>query len=234
MNHVLAIVGHESRRDMIQQLIASTNPFFVTVDDGDLGCFQNHRKAWETLAKTATTDWAVVLEDDAVPVPGFLDQLDAALAQAPSPVVSLYIGRGRPRMSQPPMRELVSAGVDTSWLLTDEMLGAVGIAIHTDLITRMLKATIVSPAVWLPIDYAIGEWARQYGVHVAYTWPSLVNHADTQPAIDVHPDGQPRGPIIYTPGTDVPRLQRRVAWRVGTRDRWDSTTTWLELMRGVG
>jgi hypothetical protein len=200
----IAVVGHTSRLAMIETLAAAVEPAFITIDDGTLGCTKNHRCAWEALQRN-DRGWVVVLEDDAVPAAGFRDQLDQALAVAPSPVVSLYLGRSRPRRPQAAIAELVRNGCDACWIVADEGFHAVGIALRGDCIGAMLHAA----PMFLPIDKATGMAARRLRVSVAYTWPSLIDHADTEPAITAHPDGQPREP-------------GRAAWRAGGRDTWDA------------
>jgi GR25 family glycosyltransferase involved in LPS biosynthesis len=83
---VVAIVGHTSRQAMIDELAAAiVEPAAVLIDDGRLGCTANHRRAWETLhRRRSQAEWGVVLEDDAVPVDGFRDQLTIALQAAPA------------------------------------------------------------------------------------------------------------------------------------------------------
>jgi hypothetical protein len=70
----VAIVGHTSRQAMIDRLTLAVEPAVVAIDDGRLGCNANHRCAWEALhGMRSRGEWGVVLEDDAVPVVGFLE-----------------------------------------------------------------------------------------------------------------------------------------------------------------
>lgn len=221
----VAIAGHVDRTGMVMSLVDKVDPQYLHMDDGTKGCFLNHLRAWETLSMSGAY-WGVVLEDDAVPVQCFRDQLNAVLAVAPSPVVSLYLGRTRPRFIQPSIRAFADSGVETCWLTTDHMLHAVGYAVHRNYIASMLRHLRRPPAALLSIDRAIGHWTREgIGGTVSYTWPSLVDHADTGSVIEVHPDGEPRGPVLYLDeGQPWPTIEPRVAWRVGQRAQWDSTT----------
>lgn len=223
----IGIVGHIRRMRMIEQLKATLGPHCVSIDDGTRGVFLSHHRVWSELTFSGA-EWCVVLEDDAVPVPALRQQLQAALDVTPSPVVSLYLGRDRPRFIQPAIRGVVDSGVDTCWLTTQHMLHAVGIAMHRSVIAPMLTHTREVPgAALLPIDRAIGHWVK-YGDDVdtvAYSWPSLVDHANQGSVIDVHPDGEPRGPVLYLDeGQAMPALSNRVAWRVGQRAQWDSSS----------
>jgi len=221
----VAIVGHTKRIDMVDALRSKVDAQYVLMDDGSKGCFRNHLDAWSALSLSGA-NWGVCIEDDAVPVEGFREQLKAVLAVAPSPVVSLYIGTSRPRFIQGRLRATVDSNVDTCWLASEHMLHAVGIAVGRNYIPRMLRHLRKPPAVLLPIDRAIGHWVRSDPTvgYVSYAWPSILDHADQGSVIEVHPDGEPRGPVMYLDeGEAMPVLCPRVAWRFGQRSQWDSS-----------
>jgi hypothetical protein len=209
----IGIVAHESRITQAKQLYDTVSADVLMVDDANLrlGAERNHIRTWQSLcADFPTAQWLCILEDDAEPVPDFLTQLTAALSVAPAPFVSLYLGRGFPRQWQPRYRETVEAATpDTCWATTSGwMMHAVGIAVRTELVPAMLKH--LDQMIGHPVDQSIGQHARNIREKVAYTLPSLVDHADG-PTIHTHQDGQPR-----TPG--------RKAWVVGSRDEWNSKT----------
>lgn len=231
MNYAIGIVAHNDRFDMAYRLSRQTDAQIVCFDSGELGAFGNHLQVWKALSETCTgADWLIVLEDDAQPVDTFHAQLRLALDAAPTPVVSLYLGRSRPADVQRPLRELIHAGLDSPWILAPRMLHAVAIAIRADLVPHMTDTLMQAPYVFAPIDQAIGMWTRAHTAQqqVSYAWPSLVDHADTGSVILQHEDGQPRGPIIPT-DTGIPVLERRVAWKVGTRADWSGPAAWLEV-----
>ncbi|QPX62799.1 glycosyltransferase [Mycobacterium phage Plumbus] len=196
MNHTIGIVAHTKRAEQAHRLMETVGAAYMSIDNGTLGCESNHRKVWQHLTRH-NTDWLVVLEDDAIPCNNFRDQLDAALAVAPSPVVSLYLGRERPREYQ--QRIAKAADTTAHWLTCRRLLHAVGIAIHAALVPNMLNNLPNGK----PIDEAISAWARRQSHTIAYTWPSLVDHAD-EPSLTGR-----RGPATG-----------RVAWRHGGRDWW--------------
>ena len=205
----LGVVAHITRLDHAEALAAQVNANLISVDDGLMGCDANHRRVWEKLAQTGA-DWAVVLEDDAVPVPDFAAQLHDGLTLAPTPVVSLYLGRMRPPWAQDAARvataEADEAGAD--WILSEHMLHAVGYAIRTDHLTSLLRY----PATNTPVDQHITHWAP---TPIAYAWPSLIDHAD-MPTVVAHPDGQPR-----TPG--------RVAWKTQAHHHWSDRSVTMRM-----
>lgn len=215
----IGIVAHPDRELMALSLGDQVNAQVIRFDDEEMGCEWNHRKTWENVARL-DREWSVVLEDDAIPVPGFLHQLEQALAVAPTEVVSLYLGRAKPGISQRPIRALVDAGVDTPWIIAPRLLHAVGVAIRTPLVPRMLGWVGVSPAVLYPIDRAISHWCMSNKHSVGYTWPSLVDHADAQSTIPGNGDGVGGRHVV---------LNRRVAWRTGTRTHWHSAYSQLNV-----
>lgn len=196
----IVVVAHTERSDAAHDLAETTGAQHITMDDGTLGCEGNHRRAWQWHTEHLHTDWAIVLEDDAVPVPDFTEQLDAALHMAPTPIVSLYLGTGNPPIWQPRIRHAIDIAGQANWLVSTSLLHAVAVAIRTELLPIQVDEH-------MPIDNAISNWAKRNDLLVGYTLPSLVDHADTQPVITQRYDRQPR---------DLPRR----AHRVGTRTRW--------------
>lgn len=211
---MLAIVAHTKRAEQAHHLMETVGAAYMTIDNGQLKAEGNHLKAWTWLNNNSHDEWSIVLEDDAVPVHGFRQQLNQALATAPTPtVVSLYMGRKRPPHWQNHLKEAASKAVETDacWITGTHLLHGVGIAIKTELIGDMLTHTTTTRYPW---DYRVAAWAlnRKHPIH--YTWPSLVEHADTPSVITQHPDKMPR-----TPG--------RTAWCAAPRQQWNSNAIQL-------
>jgi hypothetical protein len=214
MSHSVGIVGHADRTELINTLADRIRPDILSIDDGQLGCEGNHRNVWKRLANDyPSSRWTVVIEDDALPVADFDTQLEAALRVAPTPVVSLYLGRLRPPQHQGAIGKLVATNPAEHWLVATRLLHAVGVAIRTPLVPDMLSHVSTWPR--CPIDEAITRWCIDSRNRVSYTWPSLVDHADT-PTVVQHPDRQPRPP-------------GRTAWRVGERTAWAASSAALVL-----
>jgi hypothetical protein len=207
----IGIVAHIARQAQAQALAERVDATHVCVDDGSLGCEGNHYRTWDLL-KRAPTPWAVVLEDDAVPVRDFAAQLDGVLAYAPTPLVSLYLGRSRPPAWQNWIRQatLRADHADACYIESRRLLHGVGVAMHTGLIGAMLRQTRHLDR-GTPVDEAITLWARHQRppLTVSYCWPSIVDHLDG-PTLVAHRDGKPRATA-------------RKAWAVGSRNRWHAT-----------
>lgn len=206
MNISYAVVGHHSRQPQAEALAKQLGGI-VALDNGEYGEQVNHDRAW-VAATTTNSDWSVVLEDDALPIEDFDTQLRAALAEAPAPIVSLYLGTSRPPQYQRRIQRALAK--NTHWIISDELLHHVAVAIRTELVGKMLQSVECDP---LPADYRIGRWAREAGHQICYSNPSLVEHADW-PTVITHQDGQPR-------------TEPRKAWRLGNRPSWNNTTTHL-------
>lgn len=206
LTYAIGIVAHVSRADKAHELMDAAGAAYMSLDNGNLGCGGNHRKVWRHLAKrhAAHAEWLLVLEDDAIPVDGFNQQLEQALAVARAPVVSLYLGRKRPPhlqfMIEPAIKRADDA--DASWIVSRQLLHAVGLAVRSNIVEDML-ATIDEE---LPIDEAIHTWANKRRYRIGYSHPSLVDHADGETLLK-HRDGQQREP-------------GRVAWTCGSRETW--------------
>lgn len=214
MNPTIGIVAHTTRAEQAHQLMETVGAAYISIDNGTLGCEGNHRKVWQWLNDHATTKWVVVLEDDAQPIPDFTQQLGLALESAPTPIVSLYLGKKRPPHWQSRIQAAITQAdrVNAHYLTAPSLIHAVALAMKTDLIPALLAATRETPPPW---DYTLGAWARTevHPMPISYTWPSLCDHAD-QDTVAHHPDNQQR-----TPG--------RKAWRTGTRTHWTTQVVTL-------
>jgi GR25 family glycosyltransferase involved in LPS biosynthesis len=220
MTYSIAIVAHPSRSTLANGLGLSVRADAVCWDTTTVGCEENHLQAWRYLADSGD-DWGVVLEDDTYVVDGFRDQLKQVLTYAPSPVVSLYLGRGHPHGGESDWQNRIAAKIatDVCWLTAESLLSGQGYAIATTLIPDML-ATVTPLALEMPIDEAISWWCQERNILVAHCRPSIVNHRDETPLIQTRMDGQPR---------DV----ERVAWLFDWRDKWDDSTSHLTSLRAV-
>jgi len=211
VNHQIGIVAHVARQHQAEQLSADIAAEYVSVDDGSLGCELNHRKVWLWHIDNNRSEWAVNLEDDAVPVPDFRNQVDNALAAAPTPIVSLYLGRHHiPTIHWEQRKETALAQADNAgahWITTNTLLHAVAVAIRTDILPTVIAHTMRLPD-FMPNDEAISHFVMNNMGSIGYTIPSLCNHAD-QPTLFKHHDKLPRPP-------------GRIAYRTGQREHWNS------------
>lgn len=199
-----AVMAHTSRLGHARDLAALTGAT-IALDGGALGALRNGDNAWSTFDPAA--DWHVVLQDDALPVPGFVDHVRAALTVAPETAVSLYTGTSAPAHTVGPVRYATGLAdqLDAAWLASDTLHWGVAVAMPTRHVPAFLAW---AQGCGLPYDQRIGAYWAHQGAPVRYTWPSLVDHADGPTTVD-HADGRPR---------DAPRR----AYRVGTRTDWDT------------
>lgn len=187
------VVGHHSRIEYAQRLSAMLNAHLL-IDEGDHGANWNHRRALEWAACQPCR--VVVLEDDALPVPGFADKVADWLARFPDDMLSFYLGTGRPPQYQ---KEIAGMLVDADRVCGDhivmsKLIHGVCYSPPQNRLPRMLSAWNKT----LAADYAVGE---AYGGRVVYPCYSLVDHAD-MPTVERHPDNESR-------------TERRRAWRLG-------------------
>lgn len=199
----VAVMAHPAREQEAERL-GRTVGARVTWD--------RHRDEWETgsRALAAYDPFAthhIVLQDDAVPVDDFRCHAAAAIAQHPDSLISFYLGRSRPpHMQRRFIRATLTADeTGAAWLSDDRLHHGVGIALPVADIDPLLEWARIPN---LPYDERIGTWYRAQRRRVMYTWPSLVDHADTDTLV-THHDGAERPP-------------GRVAWRTGTPSRWDT------------
>lgn len=195
----IGVVADKRRPDMGAWLARWVGADHLSIDDGSLGCTGNHAQVWRTHAQSPS-DWNVVLEDDAMPVEGFREQLASALVAAPAQIVSLYLGRGYVEDNRIGPLQTRADLLGVNWIVAQgRILHAVALAVRGDLLESLVDNL---PRGNHPIDRSLSLWARREGHRVAYSNPSLVDHADGESLV-----------------TRYRRAERR-AWRTGTRDVW--------------
>lgn len=211
MTYTLAVVAHPSRSTLANALGIKIDADAMCWDTTDIGGEENHLAAWQYLSD-CDTKWGVVLEDDVYVTKGFRDQLSQVLRNAPSPVVSLYLGRGYPADWQDRIAAKITA--DVCWMTAESLLSPQGYAIATTLLPDML-ATVAPLTEEMPIEEAVSWWCQERGYLVAHCRPSIVNHRDETPLRPKHHDAD------------------RTAWLFDWRDKWDESTTHLTSLRSA-
>lgn len=178
LNFETVIVGHVSRDDMVRKLTqhVSNTTTHVFMDDGFYGEWKNHERAWRTANRTASSTHVLVLQDDALPVPDFEKHVQRAIEERPDDPISLYVGTHRPWKEQVVEAVEEANRTGASWISCHSLLWGVGLILPTWMIPEMLDGVQKSS---LPYDQRISVWTQSSGREVFYTWPSLVDHADT-------------------------------------------------------
>lgn len=198
MNLGIGIMAHPSREEQVVTLMQMVQPNSLWVDFDEHGEIWTGDKTWGELARLET-EWSIVLQDDAIPVPDFHRWAGLYLENAPQTAVSFYVGTCRPRFTHVLDAVERAERGHTSWLEADTLLWGVGVAMPTAHIERFLEWGKTAPA--HPYDTRIGEfYRREMQQPVRYTWPSLVDHADGESLV------QPKRPARVR---DCPRVAHR-------------------------
>ena len=195
---MIAVCAHESRKVRALTLAKSVGAS-VTLDDGR-GSNANHDKAWASLVPRST-EWSIVLEDDAVPVRDFMRLAAQALACVPSHgIVSFYFGTGYPTHVQTKYKAAIRHADEAGagWIRGGALYHGVAVAIRTDQVADMLNFV---DGIDRPYDERMSAWMSVRGLPCWYTFPSLVDHDDSDHVL---------------PATrHQPRDKARRAWRTG-------------------
>ncbi|WP_409247385.1 hypothetical protein [Enterobacter hormaechei] len=186
------VVGHHIRLGHAQRLAAMLDAHLL-IDDGNHGANWNHRRALEWASWQDCR--VVIIEDDASPVPDFIEQVSEWLNRFPESLVSFYLGTGRPPQYQIQIAErlIVADKTQADYITLPRLIHGVCYSVPPQHIERVLSRWDSSK----PADYAVGD---AYGGAVVYPCYSLVDHADGEP-VERHPDS-------------APRTERRRAWRM--------------------
>ena len=217
----IAVVAHTSRLPRAEALADAVKAELLTIDNGTAGPGYNHLVAWEWLAESwrdgSGNPWSVVLEDDALPVQGFQEQLKAVLDKSPCDVVSLYLGRGRPPQWQTSIQRVITE--DVHFYRAPELLHHVGVAVRSKYVATMLTQLNRVDLSRVPIDEAIGKWVRQRRKTVAYCHPSIVDHDHRMTSTIMEHTSRHK---TESGERNDPREIRK-AWAFGSRRRWNSS-----------
>ncbi|HCC00043.1 MAG TPA: hypothetical protein DEP42_02285 [Ruminococcaceae bacterium] len=178
----VAIVAHPARKNQAHILAKQVQAYTLCMDEARKGERWNHQQALQRLLATEA-DWLVVLEDDAIPCQHFEEKLSFCLSQAKNCLVSLYLGTGRwagttPQMQEPIVRHLVKRATrhQDSWIKAKALWHAVGFAVPRSYADSLLAFLQKDPS---PTDQAATHWLKSQRIPCWYTYPSLLDHADT-------------------------------------------------------
>ncbi|MFU2317986.1 hypothetical protein [Rahnella sp. PCH160] len=188
----VVVVGHHSRRHQACQL-AHLLDAHLLMDEGDNGANWNHRRAIEWADQQACR--VVILEDDALLLPGFTDSVREWVTRFPDNLISFYLGTGRPPQYQ---QQIAASLIDADrrrgdYITMDRLIHGVCYSPPVSGLTRIMQNWNRTKAA----DYAVGD---ALGGKVIYPCYSLVDHADGV-TVERHHDNEPRN-------------ERRRAWRL--------------------
>jgi len=197
-----AVVCHHSRMEMALKLAESlpvdTELF---IDNCDSGANAIHYRALEWATEQSCR--VVVLEDDALLVPGFTESVREWVTRFPDNLISFYLGTGRPPQYQ---QQIAASLIDADkrrgdYITMDRLIHGVCYSPPVNALDRIMQNWNRTKAA----DYAVGD---ALGGKVIYPCYSLVDHADGV-TVERHPDNQPR-------------IERRRAWRLAGPTEWQS------------
>ncbi|MBF7956139.1 hypothetical protein [Rahnella victoriana] len=188
----VVVVGHHSRRHQANQL-AHLLDAHLLLDEGDNGANWNHRRAIEWASQQDCR--VVIMEDDALLLPGFTDSVHEWVTRFPDHLISFYLGTGRPPQYQ---QQIAASLIDADkrrgdYITMDRLIHGVCYSPPVSGLSRIMQNWNRTKAA----DYAVGD---ALGGKVIYPCYSLVDHADGL-TVERHPDNQPR-------------VERRRAWRL--------------------
>jgi hypothetical protein len=192
MSILFVVTAHTSRLEDAQRL-CDEHDATMFLDDGTLGEPGNTRRALQWAEQQNTTH-ALIIQDDAQPVEGFLELAQQAIDERPNGIISYYLGTGRPKQDE--VRALIRQADRNNqhWITMQRIHWGVAWSIPTALLPS-LNTFLASHHD--ATDRATGQWMSVNRHRCNYTWPSLVDHDD--------------GPTLIH--TQQPRTARK-AWRV--------------------
>lgn len=216
---LIGVVSHVNRKELAHKLAVDVGADYVSEDrtwpPSNMGCASNHIKTLTHLNSLAAPDeWCVILEDDALPVDNFRDELNRALMKCDASLVGLYLGTGN--SDGPTQRAIIPAvnaarTSDAAWIESDWFISTVGYVLRAEWLSDLIPAL---SSMGGPVDNRISDWSQSAGLKTWYCQPSLVDHHDESSMItsfSFHP---------------------RHAHSCGTRDEWNRGTVQMGYAHG--
>ncbi len=199
----IGVMGHPSRATWVRELTDSVADLAV-IDHRRLGENYTGNQVWRALG-ASSAEWAIVLQDDAIPILGFREEAAKALGHIHQDVgaVSFYVGTGHPITVQPGLMQALTRADEKklAWLHAPDLYWGVAVAMRTIDIHEYLKWSDKDDR---PYDLRIGAHYKRRGRPILYSHPSLVDHRD--------------GVSLVRPDRKKP--QPRHAHRFGVPESW--------------
>ena len=179
-----AILTHPRRLEMARALRASLtpNPVDIVVDpepDGPPTALRTAMAAWSDVPATSTHH--LILEDDALPSPGFLHQVELAATAAPGAAIAFYTNW----QSRNGAAVRLGALAGARWTVAvDEYAPTVSIVLPAD-VGRGFPAFAQRSGTGWADDILMARYLRRHGVPLYLSVPNLVEQADA-PSVDGH------------------------------------------------
>jgi hypothetical protein len=190
----IGVMSHPDREAWVRELIQRGLADTVVTDHHGWGENVTGNMTWQLLAQTGA-EWAIVLQDDALPVQNFREHATEALASVSifAGAVSFYVGTSRPISVQAGLAEAMAHADENliPWLYSERMLWGVAVAMRVADIPSYLEYSELHPNELY--DTRIGNWVvTSRGKSVWYTHPSLVDHRDGPSLLHAHSTELPR------------------------------------------
>lgn len=181
MSVSFSIMAHPDRRFFVQQLMGEIPSAEVIWDENGVE-WDNGREAW--LAHAPSSDWHVVVQDDALLCKEFESTVARALESCPEGPASLYTGKPFPEPDRVQQSIARAKAAGKRWFTMMGPVWGVCIAVPTRMIPDMLGAAEGNgvDAYDLKLGTVFGGW----GLKCWYSVPSLVDHRISPSIVNEH------------------------------------------------
>jgi hypothetical protein len=201
----VVIMHHPARRAALPALLAACGPLPVrVVEDPDPGGppspLRTAKRAWAAVAEGATHH--VVLQDDAVPVHGFAEQLSRAVAARSGDGVTLSVQQTSPRNSYA-VRRAALAGQAWAPMSVVEWTSTLGLALPAADARALAAYFSELPDELLEDDDFVTPFCVARGLRVFATVSNLVEHAGLPSLSGYETEGH-RPVTVYDPRWLIP------------------------------
>lgn len=184
-----SIMAHPDRADLVSDLQDRLGRDIPIAWDTEGPASGNSDRVWRTARAgwrlaDPDADWHVLIQDDAVPCPDFLEGLERALEFVPpDATVCPYLGQGGAAPRKWLTLGTLADQRRASFVVSQSLMWGVAICLPVALIPDMIARADTMHRV--PDDMRVAGWTKRRAGEVWYTWPSLVDHRPV-PSITKH------------------------------------------------
>lgn len=195
----IVIQAHPARRaeaEHLRSLVAGSRIVWDPDPDGPRDTWRTNRAAWSWRGHGGWTH-RLLLQDDALPCPGFREAAERAVAAAGAPLLCFFVSQQLANLVVQ-MLSAAASGQRFAWAAVQGFVPMQALAMPRDHVTDLLEWTDANPHPgmqrqypWLSRnlvaldpelhrlpndDEIVARWARARGLMVCASVPSLVEH----------------------------------------------------------
>lgn len=169
------IMAYHVRKHRIPEIRRKIGDAFVSLDNGDLGLWQNAKKSWLSYQKDA--NYHLVIQDDAVVCDNFYENLKKNISKIPDNSIQCLFFRFKSRKTHGELNRAAREGFSIGGFFYNRLQWATAVMSPTSIIDEMISFSdeIEDPRYKNTDDLRLSMYLNKIGKKVYYPLPSLID-----------------------------------------------------------